>query len=417
MRDRLRFSPDAEGAKADAAARSRDRQVESRPPPAPEGVSHRPRPQPPSGGKSERDLRLDFFRGLALFFIFFDHIPYNFLTNFTLRSVAFFDAAEVFVFISGYAAALAYGKVLRTSGLFEASLRILHRVWQLYVAHVFIFIVLAALVSHVARAYGEVNPGDFGLQDFMDDPTAALVQVLLLQYQPRFLDILPLYIVLLATFPAILFLLARNPLLALVPSAALYLLTRLLGWEVRGYPGDHLWYFNPLAWQFIFVIGVALGYYRREFARRMPTQPWFVWTIAVLAALVAVVSASWVLNYHFSRVPAILIDVLAAYADDKTNLSPLRLGSFLILALAVAYFVRPDSRFLRTGAAGLLIMCGRNSLHVFCLGILLAAIGEFVVRLVGGTFAVQMMLDTGGCALMIGLAALLDWSKADERFS
>src|SRR5262245_49454218 len=132
---------------------------------SPNSATHPALAPPPSAAEGQRDLRLDFFRGLALFFIFFDHIPYNFLTNFTLRSVAFFDAAEVFVFISGYAAALAYGKILRTRGLFEATLRILHRVWQLYVAHVFIFILLAALVSHVARAYGDVNPADFGLRD------------------------------------------------------------------------------------------------------------------------------------------------------------------------------------------------------------------------------------------------------------
>jgi hypothetical protein len=147
----------------------------------------------------------------------------------------------------------------------------------------------------------------------------------------------------------------------------------------------------------------------------MPGQPWFVGAVAVLAGLIALVSASWVVNFHFSGVPAILDDVLGPYADDKTNLSPLRLASFLILSLTVANFVRPDSRFLGTGAAAWLIACGRNSLHVFCLGILLAAIGEFIVRLVGGTFAIQLVIDLSGCGLMIGLSALLDWSKADER--
>ncbi|HEX5454837.1 MAG TPA: OpgC domain-containing protein, partial [Stellaceae bacterium] len=61
---------------------------------------------------SQRDLRLDFFRGLALIFIFVDHVPANFLSYFTLHSTAFFDAAEVFIFISGFTAALVYGRRL-----------------------------------------------------------------------------------------------------------------------------------------------------------------------------------------------------------------------------------------------------------------------------------------------------------------
>ena len=57
-----------------------------------------------SGGSStlERDLRLDFFRGIALFSIFIDHVDSNSpLAQFTLQSVGFSDAAEVFILISG----------------------------------------------------------------------------------------------------------------------------------------------------------------------------------------------------------------------------------------------------------------------------------------------------------------------------
>jgi hypothetical protein len=52
-----------------------------------------------AGRQTERDLRLDLFRGLSLLFIFIDHIPNNVLSYVTLHSVAFSDAAEVFIFI------------------------------------------------------------------------------------------------------------------------------------------------------------------------------------------------------------------------------------------------------------------------------------------------------------------------------
>ena len=60
----------------------------------------------------ERDLRLDFFRGLALFCIFIDHIPNNILAKFTLQSLMFADAAEVFILISGYTAGMVYGRAV-----------------------------------------------------------------------------------------------------------------------------------------------------------------------------------------------------------------------------------------------------------------------------------------------------------------
>ena len=61
---------------------------------------------------TQRDLRLDFFRGVSLILIFVDHIPENVLSLFTLQSICFFDAAEVFIFISGFTAALVYDNLI-----------------------------------------------------------------------------------------------------------------------------------------------------------------------------------------------------------------------------------------------------------------------------------------------------------------
>ena len=61
---------------------------------------------------SGRDIRLDLFRGLALWFIFVDHIPTNVVSWFTVRNYGFSDATEVFVFISGYTAVIAYARMM-----------------------------------------------------------------------------------------------------------------------------------------------------------------------------------------------------------------------------------------------------------------------------------------------------------------
>ena len=72
-----------------------------------------------------RDLRLDLFRGMALWLIFLDHIPSNIVSWITIRNYGFSDATEIFVFISGYTAAFVYGRAMRERGVVVAGARIL----------------------------------------------------------------------------------------------------------------------------------------------------------------------------------------------------------------------------------------------------------------------------------------------------
>ena len=210
---------------------------------------------------SSRDLRLDFFRGLALIFIFIDHIPENILSYFTIGAVEFFDAAEIFIFISGYTAALVYGQTLVSQGTLYATARVLGRAWQLYVAHIFLFVMFIAEVSYTVTTFNNPMYNDeMRVGDFLDEPHVAIVKALLLEFQPTFLDILPLYILLLVVFPVVLLGLRLRPLIVLLPSFMLYLIVQATNLSVPAYPEGHVWYFNPLAWQFVFIAGAALGF-------------------------------------------------------------------------------------------------------------------------------------------------------------
>src|SRR5438477_11454274 len=110
-------------------------------------------PAASGGAPSERDLRLDLFRGIALWLIFLDHIPSNIVNWVTIRNYGFSDAAEIFVFISGYTAAFVYGRAMRERGAVVASARILKRAWQVYVAHVFLFVVYMAEIAYVYESF------------------------------------------------------------------------------------------------------------------------------------------------------------------------------------------------------------------------------------------------------------------------
>lgn len=296
-----------------------------------------------------RDLRLDFFRGLALFFIFIDHIPNNVLSYVTLRSIGFSDAAEVFVFISGYAAATVYGNALRRQGTIIATAQIYRRIWQLYVAHIFTFVVLAAGVCYATLMVQNQNfSEDLGIDNFLDEPQVAIIKVLLLQYQPQFLDILPLYMVLLGVFPLVLLLLERHLALPLVLSGAIYLLTLHFGWQPHSYPDNEGWYFNPLAWQFLFVFGATAGCF--AYSRHvLPVQsPWLPKLAIVITVAVAVINVSWTIHGAYDAFPGLLLQELSPFVD-KANLAPLRLVSFFALAVTAVHFVGRDNR-LRAAA-------------------------------------------------------------------
>src|SRR3974390_1947191 len=210
---------------------------------------------------SGRDLRLDLFRGLALWLIFLDHIPSNVVSWLTIRNYGFSDAAEIFVFISGYTAAFVYGREMNERGVVVASARILKRAWQIYVAHIFLFVIYMAEIAYVASTFD--NPlyrEEMGIFEFLQQPDVTLLQALLLKFKPANMDVLPLYIVLLAGFPPLLWLLLRAPTVALAASVGLYAVTWLLEWNLPAYPSG-TWVFNPLAWQLLFIFGAwcALG--------------------------------------------------------------------------------------------------------------------------------------------------------------
>src|SRR5207342_3231464 len=201
---------------------------------------------------TERDLRLDLFRGLALWLIFLDHVPNNIVAWFTIRNYGFSDATEIFIFISGYTAAFVYGRAMVERGFIVAGARILKRAWQIYVAHVFLFSIYIAEIAYVASSFD--NPlyaEEMNALDFLKTPDVTIIQALLLKFKPANMDVLPLYIVLLMMFPAMLWVLLRAPAVGLGASLLLYVLTWEYGWNFASYPSGH-WFFNPMAWQLLF---------------------------------------------------------------------------------------------------------------------------------------------------------------------
>jgi hypothetical protein len=361
-----------------------------------------------------RDLRLDFFRGVALYFIYLDHIPSNLVNWITIRNIGFSDAAEMFVFISGYAAALAYGGAMRRYGFRLAAARILRRCWQLYVAHIFLFFIFTAQIAYISAHFN--NPmfaEEMQVVNFLQDPNNTLVPALLLMFRPANLDILPLYIVLLLAFPLILWGLERRPVMVLAISAFIYGFIQATHFNLPGYPAGDEWFFNPLAWQFLFVLGALFGRVHGSSVRVVPRWPALEWIAGLYLLAAFLLVLSWDIPQMAPPIPNWLGVLI--YPISKTDLDPLRLLHFLALAYLTVMLVSADKPFLLWRISRPVIRCGQQSLYVFCFGIMLSFTGHFFLVQYNDSLAMQILVSVVGIALMIALAYLLTWYREANR--
>jgi len=359
-----------------------------------------------------RDLRLDLFRGIALWLIFLDHIPSNVVAWGTIRNYGFSDATEIFVFVSGYTAAFVYGKEMRERGFMIAGAHILRRVWQIYVAHVFLFAIYLAEISYVATSFeNPLYAEEMNILDFLKQPEVTIVQALLLKFKPANMDILPLYIVLLLLFPPILRLLQFRASLALGASVLLYVLTWHFNWNLPSYPEGH-WFFNPFAWQLLFVFGAwcALGGAQRLGA---VLQSRITLGVAVAYLLFAfVITLTWYLPGMGQYVPHWLEQLI--YPIDKVNLDALRFAHFLALAVVTVRFIPREWPVLKSRWLWAPIVCGQHSLEIFCLGVFLSFAAHFAMVEISGAIWMQLLLSALGILAMIAVAGLLTWYKRAE---
>ncbi|HTI86837.1 MAG TPA: OpgC domain-containing protein [Alphaproteobacteria bacterium] len=371
-----------------------------------------------------RDLRLDFFRGLALVFIFIDHIPDNLLADFTVRNIGFSDATEMFVYISGYTAGLVYMAAMLREGWLFATARILRRVWQLYMAHIALFVIFTAQVAWTASQFD--NPEyaeEMNVMSFLHEPHIAIVQALLLSFKPVNLDVLPLYIVLLAGFPVALWLIAHNRIVTVVLSFVLYAAASVFKWNLPGYPPGSEWFFNPVAWQFLFVLGASLGSLGATDSKRLVDMQWGGWMrdrwvmVAALAYLVFsfAVAVSWnfVDENDTSPLPMWLLNVL--FPMSKTYMSPWRLLHFLALAYVAMRLFDRTYPFFATRWARPLLYIGESGLQMFCVGVFLSFAAHFVLVEVDNEPLMQFVVNAVGIGIMLAVAALIHWYKATEK--
>ena len=245
-----------------------------------------------------------------------------------------------------------------------------------------------------------------------ENPGTALVHAAILQYTPANTDILPTFVLLHLAFPIVLWLLIRSATVTLAISLLLYLMVQMFNWHVPAWPTGEL-YFNPLAWQILFVFG---AWYADEGARRIKTivQSRAALVVALLYLVFSLVIAlSWEINPLEKLIPDAVAKLI--YPIDKGHLAPLRLLHFLALAILVSRLTPPNWHGLMKPWMVAMIRCGENSLAIYCLGVLLSFMGFVILSQFSSAIVMQLIISIAGIALMIAVATLITWTSKHDR--
>jgi hypothetical protein len=355
-----------------------------------------------------RLMSVDFWRGFALITIFINHIPGNAFVWLTHRNYGFSDATEIFVMLAGVGAALAYLPRFRQGEAAATSFRIVQRAFQLYTIHIMLIVCCGALIAYAVTVTGDTRFFEaFRLDVLVNDTIPGLIGLATLMLQPSYLDILPLYVVLLLMSPLLLVLTARNVWLGLGASAALYLTAQLVPVQLSTFPAEGLWFLNPLCWQLLFTIGLAIGGMILN-GDGVRSRVLF-WAAAVYVAA----SAVWIVSgfnptWNLSPVPVF------AWEFSKSDLHLPRLLHVLALTYVVSHL--PLERWIRqTRLLGSVAVLGRHSLPVFALGTVLAVAGQLLRALSGGGLLVDIGLIGSGLAMLFACAGVLEWNRREQE--
>ena len=388
-----------------------------------------------------RDPRLDFFRGLAMFIIFFAHTPGNIVKQFIPARFGPSDATEMFILCSGLAAALAFGATFRYSGFLIGVMRTLKRVWELYWAHIGLFLVIALICLAATEIFPQDYIGKLNLYYFFNQPQEALLGLFTLSYVPNLFDILPIYIVALALLPLIILLRAIHITAAILFSLGLYLATWFVfDLELSAGPSGNPWFFNPFSWQLLFFTAFAFG--AKWFAPPKPNLLLFLFALIYVIVWIPISYSGFHAAYPIlaelrtfllygeydpnsvlgiqllsfwtnvtEQFPGLLtIPPIDVYGTPKTNLHIFRYFHILALAyLMICIFWNRERLLL---AISPIIKVGQQALPTFLTSIVLSWCGGIYLDQVGKTPESFIVVNVVGIGGLILAAYSVAWYKS-----
>ncbi len=356
---------------------------------------------------------VDFWRGFALISIFINHVPGTFYAHFTHANYSISDSADLFVFLAGWSLRLLAegGSRRRTTG--ELARRLISRAFEIYTAQILItMLAIAILATSATLLHNPLLLQWHNAAAVFNDPVPTHIGMVVLTHQLGYFNILPLYVVLMAMAPAFAVLDRLAPAWLLPSSLALYLFVLAFRITLPTWPVSGTWFFNPFAWQLVFVLGFTLAKPDRGLGRwaRHAIVPLRIIgvPIVILGALVPL--------FGWWPDPTQVPEPKLFFIASKAYVSPIRLIQFLALVavFSLAYrYIRmlTEFRYARvpvSGLIGLFAMLGRNSLYVFCVGSLLSLSAQVVRYIYHGTVGSDTVVVILGIAVMAFTAWLAE---------
>ncbi|MFK0166577.1 OpgC family protein [Rhizobium sp. NPDC090279] len=358
--------------------------------------------------KRPRDPRLDFFRGVGMLIILLAHIPSDGWALWIPARFGFSDATEMFVFQSGMASAIAFGSTFDRNGPVALVARIAQRIWQIFWAHIAVFVVVAAIMVVAGTRYDGVTYVDsLNLVPFMKDPGHLLVGLLTLTYVPNYFDILPMYIVILALLPPMILAVRIHRLLPFAIMAVLWFLTQFGLTNLPAEPWSYRpWFFNPFGWQLLFFTGFFI------MRGHLPVPRLNRKLMALAIAMVVItIPFAWVRFQEVHPFFEMVANRLMPFTD-KTDFGVLRFVHFLALCYIAIHLVGEKGSRLRGRAVRVVTVVGQQSLAVFITGMVIAQPIGIALDHAGRTTGAEVIGNLFGFAVLIVAAYLVRWFKS-----
>lgn len=350
----------------------------------------------------KRIAALDMLRGYALVCIMLDHMPASRARQGTLAHFALFDAAELFVILSGFLVGIVWARISTREGTAAARRRFWRRAFQVWRALVLGAVLMAGLSAALwalGMKHSAIWPGYAKI--LVNEPVRFVTQIATGWMQPNILDVLSMYVVLIAAVPLVMPLIMRWPWRVAVGSALIWGGSVWLNTVFPGENGRYYFLFNPFAWQALFFAGAAMGAWRARIMAAL--QPYHT----VLDGLCAMVLTYGLLA---ANIPALTAPLGVV---DKWNLDFVRFASVMAAAWMVAApLSRPLEALAQTAAGHALAVIGRQGLWSFIACVLLSVWGD-AWHNASGDLTAHLLVDAW-CVVALYLAALI-WAARPFR--
>lgn len=341
-----------------------------------------------------RIVSLDMLRGYALVCIMLNHMPHGVLRQATLTNFAIYDSAELFVLLSGFLVGLVWMKVERAEGRLAAQWRFARRAGQVWLALVLGGIMLA-LLSRGLLELGFAHSAIWNeyARWIIDVPLGYVATLALMWMQPNLLDVLALYVILLALAPVLVPLMLRWPVAFFAGSVALWLVAVPLNAALPNQRVEGGLLFNPFGWQLLFHSGVAMGAFRHRF---MPVLRRHGAWITLLAVAVTLYSLGMVTLWRMGAEGKQLADIMwhAVGIVDKWSLDWVRYVAILAASWLVAVPLAGLFAWMAATAPGrALATIGKGGLVAFVACVLLSVLGDAMMVSLPQTIPARMAVD------------------------